>query len=85
MKTKLSISIDQSTANQVRKIASKANKSTSETIQELIHLGCANGWETEPEKIRRCTHELIRTNLGNCLNEYTCNICNYTYTLDSSD
>jgi len=57
-------------------------------------LGCINSWyrnkeeEKEYEQIRKdCYekgHKETETKLGNCYHRMTCEICGYTYTVDSS-
>jgi hypothetical protein len=54
----------------------------------MINLGYANGWITVPEIREKCKcleHKLVVKNIGRCLNQYTCEICKYTYKVDSSD
>ena len=48
-------------------------------------LGTANGWRETPSIVENCTHQLKERNLGRCYNEYRCDICGYTYRVDSSD
>lgn len=56
--------------------------------KELKSLGSANGWSKTPQIVLDCEkagHELQGKNIGRCLNEYSCPICGYKYTVDSSD
>lgn len=58
-------------------------------------LGCMNGWSQTDnpgkdnyEKLDKCykeDHKVTCQNLGRCYNRYTCDICQTTYTVDSSD
>lgn len=57
---------------------------------KLTDYGYANGWKYTywnggvPDVIEACPHELKVKNIGNCLNEYRCEICGYIYKVDSS-
>lgn len=54
----------------------------------MISLGYANGWIEVPEIRKQCKrlkHVVEQKNIGNCLTEYCCPICKYTYKVDSSD
>jgi hypothetical protein len=61
--------------------------------QPMKSIGCANGWSKVPAEIEKCKelakteegHGKIHNNLGRCYNEYGCEICGFTYTVDSSD
>jgi len=63
----------------------------SETGQKasVVDLGYMNGWGEEYPSIylscRKLEHPIHRKNIGRCLNSYHCPICNYYYTVDSSD
>ena len=50
-------------------------------------LGYLNEWHKDPpeiyKKCRREGHKLSVTNIGRCLNRYTCKECGYFYTIDS--
>lgn len=51
-------------------------------------LGMANGWITVPEIVTACVekkHSPKKTGVGKCLTEVSCELCRYTYTIDSSD
>ncbi len=50
-------------------------------------LGYANGWSETPEIIKECEkqhHKQYSHNVGNCLTEYGCGACKYSYMVDSS-
>jgi hypothetical protein len=50
--------------------------------------GYANGWKEVPPYIKKCEelgHKKYSKNVGRCLTEYGCEICGYTYLVDSSD
>ena len=47
--------------------------------------GYNNGLPEEYEKCRAQGHKVSGREVGNCAYEYTCNICNITYSIDSSD
>ena len=54
----------------------------------MTNYGYANGWNETPEAIKKCRelkHKTVEKKLGRCLNQYTCDICKYTYKVDSSD
>ena len=54
----------------------------------MTDYGYLNGWNNTPEQVKKCReeqHPLKVENIGRCLNKYTCNICGYTYKIDSSD
>lgn len=54
----------------------------------MTNYGYANGWISTPDVIVRCrekNHKIVVKNIGRCLNQYTCEICKYTYKVDSSD
>jgi len=55
----------------------------------MKNLGYMNGWfDGTPEELKKCRelgHELEKETIGRCLNEYTCDICNIKYKIDSSD
>jgi hypothetical protein len=57
----------------------------------MIDCGYANGWGRgkTPEIVRKCEEELkhlgYSKNVGQCLTEYGCKICGYTYLIDSGD
>jgi hypothetical protein len=54
-------------------------------------LGTANGWSEnceEKQLVQACwdkKHVQRSINLGRCYNKYVCDICQITYTVDSSD
>lgn len=55
-----------------------------------VDLGYANGWGrgNTPEIVKICEdmkHLGYSKNVGKCLTEYGCEICNYHYLVDSSD
>uniref|UniRef100_A0A6M3LRB5 Uncharacterized protein n=1 Tax=viral metagenome TaxID=1070528 RepID=A0A6M3LRB5_9ZZZZ len=56
--------------------------------REMIDLGYMNGWhEGAPEIITKCRklkHMIFSQNVGKCLNRYGCEICGYSYLIDSS-
>jgi hypothetical protein len=52
------------------------------------HMGAVNGWIKRPTKVVQCEqdgHKVKEERLGDCYYEYTCDICNIKYTVDSSD
>ena len=51
---------------------------------ELKDLGYANGWKEDPEIVKKCQHVKEVKNIGNCLNEYSCEICGFKFKVDSS-
>lgn len=56
--------------------------------KDYKHLGAANGWLMQPQELKECEkqrHKQKEQQLGNCYHEYTCDICNIKYTVDSSD
>jgi len=59
-----------------------------ETGRQIKDLGSFNGFHKNvPTEFIKCTnlgHIPIKTNLGKCLNEYTCKICQIKYSVDSS-
>ncbi len=57
-----------------------------------MDLGWANGWEEDPEIVRKCKelkHETSNVDIGppfrGLHHVVTCNICGYIYHYDSSD
>jgi len=55
---------------------------------ELIDLGCVNGWKECPEKYTKCheaKHALDSKSIGVCYTEYTCAICGIKWQVDSGD
>lgn len=60
-------------------------KRVRDTMKDL---GIMNGWNETPPEYRACKeagHEMIVENLGRCYNEYSCEICQIKYRVDSSD
>jgi len=54
-------------------------------MNKLKNLGLANSWgENIPQVVKDCKHDLDVKNLGNCLNEFSCEVCGYRYRVDSS-
>lgn len=54
--------------------------------KEIKYLGWANGWGNEtPEIVLKCTHRQKVEQTGRCEHRHTCEICGYTYMVDSSD
>jgi len=54
----------------------------------MTNYGYVNGWKETPEQVKKCRelkHKIIEKNIGRCRNQYTCEICQYTYKVDSSD
>jgi hypothetical protein len=50
--------------------------------------GYANGWKEVPPYIKKCEelgHKKYSKSVGRCLTECGCEICGYTYLVDSSD
>lgn len=61
---------------------------TEQAQNEMTELGIANSWKETPEILKECrkqNHVIVSKNLGRCYNQYCCTICNYHYTVDSSD
>lgn len=59
-----------------------------EEKKERKDFGYANGWKETPTEVVMCGelgHEIWIRNEGKCLNKYGCDICGYTYLVDSSD
>ena len=53
-----------------------------------MDLGYANGWEKTPPIVEACKalgHVQGSRNEGNCLTRYGCDLCGFTYLVDSSD
>jgi hypothetical protein len=52
-------------------------------------LGYANGWAETPEIIKNCrqhnNHKIHSKKIGRCIHQTTCETCDYTYKVDSSD
>ena len=51
-------------------------------------MGAVNGWLQRPTEVAQCEeqgHKTKEERLGDCYYEYTCDICNIKYTVDSSD
>ena len=51
-------------------------------------LGTINEWannDARYELLKNCKHGQITTNLGRCYNQITCEVCKFTYKVDSSD
>ncbi len=46
--------------------------------------GYLNGYDETPEEVEKCKHPKKGREIGNCTYEYTCDICNITYKIDSS-
>ena len=60
------------------------------TEEQFIDLGFANSWEKEavPQIALMCKalkHQLSSFEEGRCLTKYYCEICGYSYSVDSSD
>jgi len=53
--------------------------------KEIKGLGWANGWTEIPEIVKNCTHKQKVEQTGRCEHRHTCEICGYTYMVDSSD
>jgi len=61
----------------------------NENTNPVKDLGYMNGWtQGTPEIVRKCVdelkHEVEYRQVGNCLHQYTCRLCGYTYRVDSS-
>jgi len=57
-------------------------------LDRFQDFGWANGWDKTPrliQKCRRAQHLKKDEHVGRCATQYTCNICGYTYRVDSSD
>lgn len=59
-------------------------------VKPLQHLGYANGWGSQtPEFVTKCRekdHLILPAKLnGRCHTAYRCDICRYSYSVDSSD
>ena len=53
-----------------------------------VYLGYANGWKTTPEIVKNCVnlgHKQWHRSSGRCVSEYGCEICKYSFSVDSSD
>lgn len=51
-------------------------------------LGYANGWKNTPDIIKKCKakgHVREYKNVGRGVTEYSCPICKYKYSIDSTD
>jgi len=48
-------------------------------------LGYMNGWTKTPKIVEKCEHNVERTSDCKCVERVTCNVCGYTYCVDSSD
>lgn len=60
---------------------------TPEVVGGYKNLGCLNNWVEEPAEYLACCqagHSWRETNLGNCWNKYTCDICKICFDIDSS-
>lgn len=62
----------------------------NESLQ-IVNLGCQNGWNMRNPPSAYVKHEehcgrytLVRREIGNCWNEYTCEQCGIRFTVDSS-
>jgi hypothetical protein len=57
--------------------------------RDILNLGYANGWgKNTQEIVVHCEeegHKCYSINVGKCLTKCGCEICNYTYLVDSSD
>lgn len=56
--------------------------------QPMQELGIANAWKQIPNELTECRekgHLVNSKTISRCYHEYTCNICNYRYSVDSSD
>jgi hypothetical protein len=61
--------------------------SETAAVWQSKDLGYANGWRETPEIIKKCKemgHQQYTHHAGNCLTEYGCGACHYTYLVDSS-
>lgn len=64
----------------------KLNPKSDELV--TIELGIRNAWREIPEIVVACdksNHAVTSKSLGRCYAEYSCSICGYTYSVDSSD
>ncbi len=50
---------------------------------KIVHLGCMNGWDFTPEIVNNCKHKVEINNESKSLTIYTCDICGFTYSVDS--
>lgn len=56
--------------------------------KRFYDFGWANGWAENPKLVQKCrrAHHLGKDErVGRCSTRYTCDICGYTYRVDSSD
>ena len=60
-------------------------KDTGGEPPEYTKCGKECGEEYEHRGKTYVRRPIVRTNLGNCYNRYTCTKCGITYTVDSSD
>jgi hypothetical protein len=55
----------------------------------MKNLGYMNGWGSKvPAEVELCKlkgHKRDKKEVGRCVNEYSCKICEYKYKIDSSD
>lgn len=54
----------------------------------MTDLGYANGWTETPEIVKKCReneHVTKKKIIGNCVTQYYCHLCLYTYKIDSGD
>ena len=52
----------------------------------MIDLEYSNGWTNTPEIVIKCRllkHEIEIKNVSRCVTEYSCEICDYKYKIDS--
>ena len=84
----MSINLPVNQINNVQKLAAREQKSTSQKISELITLGTANNWDVSPQIISICNdkkHTLTKEKIFSNLYKLTCQVCNYSYYIDSTD
>ena len=58
------------------------------TAHHMTDLGIINAWKEIPFIFIECAklgHVKVSKKLGRCYHEYTCEICKFTYSVDSSD
>ncbi len=54
--------------------------------KKMTDCGYANEWGKDtPEIVAKCEHVGYGKHLDNALNEYGCEICGFSYLVDSSD
>ena len=85
MKKQITITLPAEQVEQLKKNSHETNTPVSGIVSDLISLGWVNNWDSTPEKIRACSHELKREKIGRCMNRYFCDVCKYEYHIDSTD